>query len=363
MKHIMLAVVLVLLATTAVMSQKVQRELSISGGQFSLVYGTAQQSENGSVPLIEGRALAGSKEHFGILLKSSSSPFIEVVDANGKALKTISVGEFLGKNTKEGVKLVSSRVNPDEHSAESICDFELSSGHAQLITSALLAGDKNNARTPEQLVVTFSLKAEGSSNLSLRLLLPFEGTGEAVQNGAILLGKSSPSAVALTVSPSAATVSIQKNVLSVKSPVLSVAGRTPMVWISARGANEATQAASKSLAADIIAATAKTPGDPNIVVVNTVSKTNAQPGDTVTYTLTCKNIGSGDATNVILTNPVPNGTSYLEGSVEGNGTETSLDREAATAPQSGAVTMLRWKLKEALRAGREQVVSFKVVVL
>ena len=112
----------------------------------------------------------------------------------------------------------------------------------------------------------------------------------------------------------------------------------------------------------LVAASEKTKADPNIIVVNTVTKTDAQPGDTVMYTLICKNIGAGDATNVKLSNPVPTGTAYLEGSASGEGTDMSFDRETATPPQSAAVTVVRWTLKDALKGGKEQIVTFKVIV-
>ena len=44
------------------------------------------------------------------------------------------------------------------------------------------------------------------------------------------------------------------------------------------------------------------------------------------------------------------------------GTEISVDRETATPAQSGAATLLRWKLKDALKGGKELMVTFRVVV-
>ena len=108
--------------------------------------------------------------------------------------------------------------------------------------------------------------------------------------------------------PGAENVSLLKNIISIKSSAITLSGETPMLWLMARGANAASQSASKALAAEIISNSEKAKADPNIVIVNMVSKANAQPGDTVTYTLVCKNIGDGDATNIQLSNPVPNGT-------------------------------------------------------
>ena len=333
-------------------------------GQFNVSYSPRVQGDAAVLPFIEGRALTGSKERFGIIFRTSqgTSAVIEILDETGKTIKTVSLNEFLGKTTSEGVKLLSNTVSGENHSAETIHEVVLPTGTAKLITRALLTGDKNNAKTPEQLVVTFSLLSDNASNVSLRLLLPIEGSSEGEKNGVILMGKSSASAIALSVMPGDENIAVQKNILSIKSPVIKFSGETPMLWLIARGVNGTSQNASKALAGEIVAASEKTKGDPNVVVVNMATKTNAQPGDTVMYTLICKNIGSGDATNVLLSNPVPNGTVYLEGSATGEGTDMSFDRGTTTPAQSGAVTVVRWKLKDALKGGKEQIVTFKVIV-
>ncbi len=364
MKYLMRIILFVVVASSLLVAQKNRQGLTITSGQFNISYNTQQQGEAGVVPFIEGRSLGGSKERFGILFRTSqgTSPVIEILNGTGSTIKTVTLNDFLGKPTSDGVKLLSNTISSDNHRAETIHELELPTGTAKLITRALLSGDKDNTKTPEQLVVTFSLASDNAPNVSLRLLLPLEGSSEAVKDGVILTGKTSSSAIALSVMPGAETISIQKNILSIKSPLNALPGETPMVWLVVRGANGASQSASKALAADIVTASGKTKGDPNIVVVNTVTKPNAQPGDTVMYTLICKNIGAGDATNVLLSNPIPNGTIYLEGSASGEGTDMSFDRETSATPQSGAVTLVRWKLKDALKGGKEQIVTFKVIV-
>ena len=351
-------------ASSLLFGQKAPQALTMTYGQFNVSYSSQRQGDAAVVPFIEGRSLTGSKERFGILFRTSqgTSTVMEILNEAGKTMKTISLNEFLGKTTSAGVKLLSNSISSDNRSAETIHQVELPTGAATLTTRALLAGDKNNTTTPEQLVVTFSLTGANAQNISLRLILPFEGSSEVEKNGAILMGKSSTSAIALSVLPSAENIAIQKNTLSIKGPGSNLSGQTPMLWLLVRGASGASQNASKALAADIIAASEKGKADPAIVVVNTVAKANAQPGDTVMYTLVCKNIGAGDATNVQLSNPVPNGTVYLDGSAIGEGTEMSFDRSSSTPSQPGTVTLLRWKLKDALKGGREQIVTFKVVV-
>ncbi len=364
MKYFARIVFFVTVVSSLLFGQKSQQGLTMTYGQFNVSYTAQQQNDAVVLPFIEGKALSGSKERFGILFRASqgANALIEILNETGKTIKTISLNEFLGKTTSGGVKLLSNTVSSGNRAAETIHEIKLPEGTAKLITRALLTGDKASTNTPEQIVVTFSLVSDNVQNVSLRLLLPVEGSSAVENNGAILTGKTSASAIALTVLPGAENVSLQKNILSMKSPVIRLSGETPMLWLVARGANGTSQNASKALAAEIIAKSEKVKADPIIVVVNMVSKANAQPGDTVTYTLVCKNIGGGDATNVQLSNPVPIGTVYLEGSANGEGTELSVDRETALAPQAGAATLIRWKVKDALKGGKEQIVNFRVVV-
>ena len=364
MKYFTYIAFFVVVVSSLLFGQKTQQGLTMTYGQFNVSYTAQQQSDAVVLPFIEGKSLTGSKERFGILFRTSqgTNALIEILNEAGKTIKTVSLNEFLGKTTSEGVKLLSNTVSSGNRAAETIHEVKLSTGTAKLITRALLTGDKANTKTPEQIVVTFSLASDNAQNVSLRLLLPFEGSSNVENNGVILTGKSSASAIALSVMPSAENIAIQKNILSIKSPVINLSGETPMLWLMVRGANGTSQNTSKALAAEIIANSEKVKTDPNIVVVNMISKADAQPGDTVTYTLVCRNIGLGDATNIQLSNPVPNGTVYLEGSANGEGTELSIDRGTALTPQSGAATLIRWKLKDALKGGKEQIVTFKVVV-
>ncbi len=364
MKKFSAMVVFLVVGSSFLFGQKAQQGLTMSYGQFNVSYTAQQQNDAVVLPFIEGKSLTGSKERFGILFRASqgTSALIEILDETGKTIKTVALNEFLGKTSSEGVKLLSNTISSGNRTAETVHEVALPTGTVKLITRALVTGDKNNSKTPEQLVVTFSLASDKGQNLALRLLLPFEGSAGIEKNGVILSGKSSTSVIALSIMPGAENVSVLKNMISIKSPAKTLSGETPMLWLMARGANAASQSASQALAAEIIANSEKAKADPNIVVVNMVSKPNAQPGDTVTYTLICKNIGDGDATNIQLSNPVPNGTVYLEGSATGEGTEISVDRETATPAESGAATLLRWKLKDALKGGKELTVTFRVVV-
>ncbi|PFR33676.1 hypothetical protein COK29_34020, partial [Bacillus cereus] len=49
--------------------------------------------------------------------------------------------------------------------------------------------------------------------------------------------------------------------------------------------------------------------------VKSVNRTVAGVGDTLTYTITVPNTGTGSAENVVLRDSIPNGTTFVAGSV------------------------------------------------
>jgi uncharacterized repeat protein (TIGR01451 family) len=108
----------------------------------------------------------------------------------------------------------------------------------------------------------------------------------------------------------------------------------------------------------------------------------AAPGDVIEYQLTYKNEGDEIATNAVIEDPIPKGTTYLENSASGDGAITfSNDKGKTFAPAvkltyevklpSGAVekkvatpaeyTNVRWTVS-AVPAGASGKVSFRVRV-
>lgn len=67
---------------------------------------------------------------------------------------------------------------------------------------------------------------------------------------------------------------------------------------------------------DIIATVTNTPlAAPIIRVVKAVDKTVGKVGDILTYTVSFTNVGTAAADNLVLTDPIPNGTLYIGGSI------------------------------------------------
>lgn len=110
------------------------------------------------------------------------------------------------------------------------------------------------------------------------------------------------------------------------------------------------------------------------------AKANVTPGDTVIFTTRYSYIGDKPATNVVITNPMPDHMLFTEGTAEGKGTKIdfSADNGKSYAP-AGKVkvkdakgkervataadyTHIRWVFKGALEKGAKGEVSFRAKV-
>lgn len=109
-------------------------------------------------------------------------------------------------------------------------------------------------------------------------------------------------------------------------------------------------------------------------------KATVVPGDTVVFTTTYRNIGDKPAEKVVITNPVPEHTLYVEKSAEGKGTVidfsvdggksyaspdnlTVKDTQGKTRKAGAAdYTHIRWTLNKSLVSGGKGSVSFKAKI-
>lgn len=85
-----------------------------------------------------------------------------------------------------------------------------------------------------------------------------------------------------------------------------------------------------------------------VSTLKSVDKTNANVGDTLSYTLTLKNFGNVVANNVVITDPIPAGTTYVAGSVTGTVpfTGTPATGLTLTAPITvGGTAVITYKVK------------------
>lgn len=117
-------------------------------------------------------------------------------------------------------------------------------------------------------------------------------------------------------------------------------------------------------------------------VTKRIPATDATPGETIIYTLTVANNGDETATNVVVNDPIPEGTVFLPGSATGNSEPTfSIDggktfqqpslltyeitnldgtKEKRTASPD-QYTAIRWQIPQ-VAAGAKDELSFSVKV-
>lgn len=104
------------------------------------------------------------------------------------------------------------------------------------------------------------------------------------------------------------------------------------------------------------------------------------PGEELRYTVTFANQGSEtvDAGSIVITNPVPNNTIYLEDSAGGSGTDVvfsvdggdtwgtpdelliSGEDGVSRLAEAAEYTHIRWTFRPALESGEESSVFFRV---
>ncbi len=102
-------------------------------------------------------------------------------------------------------------------------------------------------------------------------------------------------------------------------------------------------------------------------------------GDTLQYVISFSNSGTDlvDAGSIVITNPLPPDTVYIEGTAQGSGTDITFSVDSGetfgqpgelkvtrdgveTAAQAADYTTIRWAFKEALEAGKTGEVTFSV---
>ena len=108
--------------------------------------------------------------------------------------------------------------------------------------------------------------------------------------------------------------------------------------------------------------------------------TRVVPGTEVIYTITAKNTGNEPADKVVVTNPVPAQTRYVEGSAAGANTDITFSVDSgktwgspgtltvvdangeARAATADDYTHVRWKLRSDLASGQQLPVWYRAQV-
>jgi len=122
-----------------------------------------------------------------------------------------------------------------------------------------------------------------------------------------------------------------------------------------------------------------TVNDAGVAETSLVPAETVVPGENVVYTITFRNISDEPADNVVITNPIADSLTYVEGSAFGPGTEIqfSVDggqsfasRDELTVFESGVVraagaqdfTHIRWVMQQELAAGAQGMARFTAVL-
>lgn len=356
MKKILLVIISVAVVFSMILGQQKNTGVAISFPQHSVEFFARPSITNATLlPFIQAKTKSG--DVFGINFQgiSGTAPFIELNDANGKVITTMTVNDFLGKSTGKGIKLISSKIAGSGNKSENIYEITSSQGKYSIIISSLATSDRSTKETPAKLLVRMVAKNIPASISTARIILPVDGTAETKVNGVIVTGKKSVQPMYISIYPKAEKINLEKKNVSLAMTVSKSFNETLLLFLSIDCADtkEAASAALQSIDQS---------KENNISIVTISNKTTAEPADTVTYHVICTNIGKGSVSDIIVTNPISAGTIYLEGSASGDDTQITFDRNPAVAPQVGEVKMIKWKLSKSLNIGEEKIVTFKVVV-
>jgi len=111
--------------------------------------------------------------------------------------------------------------------------------------------------------------------------------------------------------------------------------------------------------------------------IELVSADKVMPGEIVVYTITAKNVGQEPATNIVITDPLPQELDYRAGSAMGEDTSITfsvdggksydvanalvvVDEGGAAKPaEPEDYTHIRWQLNSALEPGSSRYVRFR----
>lgn len=356
MKRIIFVIIAVVASLSMAIAQTKQASVAVAFPQNIVEYFAQPSAANAvTMPLIHAKAKNG--DLFGISFQgvAVSAPFIELLDANGKVVSTVTVGDISGKSTGKGVKLVSSSTAGSGNRAENVYEISSAVGKYSLIVSSMATAAVSTKENPAKMLIRLAVRNNPSAITSARITLPVDGTAEVKPGGFIITGKKSTQPFVATVFPKNGKITVEKKNISIVTTTLKTTNETLLLSLSVDCADTKDEAAAALLAYDKSV-------ENNISIVNVSNKTTAVPSDTVIYQIVCTNIGNGNVSDIVVTNPVAAGARYLEGSASGEETQISFERNPSAAPALGEVKAIKWKFSKSVNVGEEKIVSFKVIV-
>jgi uncharacterized repeat protein (TIGR01451 family) len=195
------------------------------------------------------------------------------------------------------------------------------------ISSYRLVVSSSNNQNKDYLLNVLQLGAIGSCNLNTRTISSTAGMDgvevlSAQGNWAVLNGKSDAITTSVSYSVSAATHQIvtdlqpDTNYQVVLNGTRTITVATDSSGIARFDVNSGEtditmNPGGRSVPPPVV-------GQANIQVVKTVDKTVAQDGDQLLYTITVSNTGTADASQVVVTDPLPSGLTFISASNQGS---------------------------------------------
>jgi uncharacterized repeat protein (TIGR01451 family) len=358
-----------------------QKSIGLNYPTYSLKAYSQPYSEDESklTPFIiaRQRTPTGKELHpFGILYRtmtSDSQNIFEIIDADkNKSIKKISVSEYYGVETANWKPVIAETITSEE---KLLSVFRIQNGvyNLKIIFESTILKAPN---LPLGKIMNIELKAE--SDIPIKIGVKFFGSAEGIWKSA---GKSFFISDNDTLSKFHSTLVfhlLKENTIEAAGPIkknyprnFTVSSKavavTPNILTTLFGFEVTGTTISFgeyiNLQVNNIQSYLNTRiGKPSMISVSQSSKPSSQPGDTLTFFLYSHNIGTDVAIENTLNNMIPSGTTYLEGSAEGAGSNMIITRSEAIPPQVGSVSNITWKYQDPIYPGEERKASFKVIV-
>ena len=377
MKHTkQLTIVLALLVPVFVAQAQRGIEWKFPQYKVTLPVTLEGNADRDMVPLLDGKLdrlpKKGEQSRFGIFYQpfakaQATTPVLEIIDGgNDQVIKAVTLDEYFGKESASWKRIAAE----SKSSGSSIVStYAVKEGSYDLkVIREISLTDARELPTGKAMKVSFSVQSRSALSLKARFLGNAEGT--------ITISGSS-----ITITSSDTMLSLNPALVLQASPTASIKAEGSQQFSIVTGpvevkANQASLVLSLTIAGTTIGSTEHikeqvgvlqgyfTNGTvaPNLVATIVPSKQSGSPGDTITYTIYYHNIGTASAVNVKLTNPVPAGSKYIEGSIKGTGSEFSFKRVPVAPPNVSEISEITWTLKNDIPPGQERSASYKVIL-
>ncbi|MGW8958242.1 DUF7507 domain-containing protein [Paenibacillus sp. NPDC055715] len=213
--------------------------------------------------------------------------------------------------------------------------------------SVVKSANTTAATIGDTILYTLLVTNSGNYNASVTLTDAIPADSTFMENSVVINGVSHPGASPAagifigTVSPqSPITLTFQTVVTSLPSPSQLTNQATAAISFTLPDGRVRTDSASSNVLSIPVSA-------PNVSISKTANRSTAIPGDSVLYTLTVLNNGIEAVNNIVVSDPIPVGSSFTAGSVTLNGSPITAGDPSlgiaigSIAPGGGATITFR----------------------